>query len=326
VGGDLFGGISGLDYDAEERKWYFVSDDRSEHSPARFFTAELQFDSHHFPGLALLESKRFRYADPTSVAPRSAAESIDAESLRLEARHGDILVASEGDEAREIGPWIRRVDRSGRWLGQISLPAQFGFAVPMNRGPRPNRSIEGIALDATAGVLWIALETPLLQDGPAPDLEHGADVRFTRLKLSDGTSSQYVYPTDVAHAHGPGEWSDNGVSEILLAGRQELLVLERSGIKDARGEFRFHTRLYCARWNGASDVAQRDSLAHGRYRKMNKRLVFDFQGAVAPEDGNLEGMAWGPRFADGHRSLVLVNDNNFFAHIPTQFVLFEVEQ
>ena len=40
---------------------------------------------------------------------------------------------------------------------------------------------------------------------------------------------------------------------------------------------------------------------------------------------NVEGIIFGPRLRDGHRSLVLVSDNNFAASQFTQFLLFEVK-
>ena len=52
-----------------------------------------------------------------------------------------------------------------------------------------------------------------------------------------------------------------------------------------------------------------------------KRLLLDLASLGLPLD-NYEGMAIGPRLADGRRSLLLVNDNNFSVHqIGTQFIL-----
>ncbi|MDB5845384.1 MAG: hypothetical protein JWP79_2694, partial [Polaromonas sp.] len=39
---------------------------------------------------------------------------------------------------------------------------------------------------------------------------------------------------------------------------------------------------------------------------------------------NIEGMAWGPRLPNGHRTLVLVADNNFADNQMTQLMAFEV--
>jgi hypothetical protein len=39
---------------------------------------------------------------------------------------------------------------------------------------------------------------------------------------------------------------------------------------------------------------------------------------------NIEGISWGPRLANGNRTLVLVADNNFADNQVTQFLAFEV--
>jgi len=38
----------------------------------------------------------------------------------------------------------------------------------------------------------------------------------------------------------------------------------------------------------------------------------------------LEGMSWGPRLANGHRSLALVADNDFIPGENTQLLVFDV--
>ena len=35
------GGLSGIDYDASNKRYYFISDDRSDINPARFYTASI---------------------------------------------------------------------------------------------------------------------------------------------------------------------------------------------------------------------------------------------------------------------------------------------
>jgi hypothetical protein len=323
VDGDLVGGISGLDYDARTRQWYLVSDDRSEHAPARFFVAEMRFNSREVAGVYLRASQRLKVTAQSSTS-FSPDEIIDAESLRVDPRNGELLIASEGDTGKSTGPWIRRTDRNGQWLGEVRLPPTLvTAALPQPLGPRSNRSIEGLSFTPLAHALWISLETPLEQDGQPASTLSGADVRLTRLDWPNGTVSQYVYATEAAHAHAAGESSDNGISEILALTERELLVLERSGIRGIDGQFRFHTRLYCADTNGATDVASLGSLAGEAYQKSGKELLVDFDNVDA---GNLEAMSWGPRLKNGRRSLVLASDNNFFNGVATQLLFFEVRQ
>lgn len=61
------------------------------------------------------------------------------------------------------------------------------------------------------------------------------------------------------------------------------------------------------------------------YKPMSRTLLLEMPityGGVKID--NIEGPAWGPRLANGNRSLVLVADNNFADNQSTQFLAFEV--
>ncbi|MET0497869.1 MAG: esterase-like activity of phytase family protein [Steroidobacteraceae bacterium] len=309
-----FGGISGLDYDQRSGHWYMVSDDRTEYSAARIFDARLTFDAQGVNQVVLQEGR---------LASDEAA--TDAEAIRVDPRRRDLVVGGEGDAARQVGPWLRRLGFSGNEIERLRLPAPFDATFGnAQRGPRANGSIEGIAFDVQGRGLWIALETPLLQDGPAATVESGAQVRLTLMGRAGDAIIQHVYQVDAARAHAAGESSDSGVSEILALDSSELLVLERSGIRHADGGFRFHTRLYCADLTGATDVAAIDSLAGRPYRSVAKRLLYDFDSWQGLQVDNLEGMSWGPVLARRKRSLVFVSDNNLAPQRATQLLFFAV--
>ena len=307
-----FGGISGLDYDGRTGQWYLVSDDRKEYQAARIFAAELKFDSQRVIDVALHSG---RLVDD--------AAATDAEGIRVDPQRRELLLAGEGDADRRIGPWLRRTDFSGHVLEQIRLPPLFEPDFRSERrGPRPNESIEGIAFDSQGGGLWIALEAPLRQDGPAASVDRGADVRLTLRDAAGKSIGQHVYSIDAARAHAPGESSDSGISEILASNDHELLVLERSGTRAVDGSFRFHTRLYCADTTDATDVAALDSLVSQSYVKVAKRLLYDFDSLRGLTVDNLEGMSWGPALSGAQRSLVFVSDNNMVKGLATQFIVF----
>lgn len=309
VDDDALGGISGIDYDPSSKLWYLVSDDRSEHGPARFFTAAIRFDSQRVHSVALRKTQHFK------------TSAFDAESIRMDGTGQGLLVAGEGDTANGFGTWLRRFDVQGQLLEEVRLPSFF--TTSDQRGPRPNRSIEGIAFAPDRRSLWIALETPLLQDGPAASVNQTSDVRLTRMTLAGEVLAQHGYRTDAASEHAVGESSDNGISEVLALSTTELLVLERSGVKNRDGEFRFHTRLYCADLAGATEVAAFDTLVGRSYRVAGKHLLMNFD-TLPVSAGNLEAMSWGPSLGNGRRSLVFASDNNFFTDAPTQLLFFSV--
>jgi hypothetical protein len=71
---------------------------------------------------------------------------------------------------------------------------------------------------------------------------------------------------------------------------------------------------------GADDVSGLDSLLDADVERVTKTEVLDLNTLGLTLD-NLEGMTFGPRLADGRRSLVIVSDNNFTPGQVSQFLL-----
>jgi len=53
-------------------------------------------------------------------------------------------------------------------------------------------------------------------------------------------------------------------------------------------------------------------------------LLLNFDAAGLGKVDNLEGMSWGPLLSNGHRSLVLVSDDDFSDDEVTQLLAFEL--
>src|SRR3569833_1243819 len=66
-----FGGISGLDYDPKNDVYYGVSDDRSEHGPARFYVLKLKIDDKGVHGLDIVKTVPLKDADGKEFAIKS---------------------------------------------------------------------------------------------------------------------------------------------------------------------------------------------------------------------------------------------------------------
>jgi hypothetical protein len=324
--GTIVGGLSGLDYNARRRTWILASDDRSEHGPARFYAARFDLDAAGFRSVTLDGVHLFRQPDgSTYPAPPTVRELggavPDIEAIRFDPVDASIWYASEGDPAR---PLVRHADASGAWRATLPLPAMFTGQPGASVGARSNLGVEGLAFAPDGQSLWLAMEAPLFQDGPLADRQHGAVVRLTQVDRSGQMLAQHAYPLDpVAAAAAPGRFSDNGVADVLVFDAHHLLVLERSGVQDASGAFRFHIRLYLAPLAGAADVRAVAALGP-TVRPLRKRLFLDVNAAGLPQVDNIEGMAWGPALPNGHRSLVLVSDDNFSEEQVTQLLAFEV--
>jgi hypothetical protein len=216
--------------------------------------------------------------------------------------------STEGDSARGFDPAVRRTDMTGRWQGALPTDPAFRFDPAGAKGARPNQTFEGLSFSPDGRWLWLSMEAPLIQDGPASSVAAGGLARITRLDREGRVAAQYAYRLDPIQA-APVRRGDNGISEILAVDERRLLVLERSGVEDAQGRFAFHCRLYVVDLANAEDIAGRPSLVAAPARALAKRLLINFDRWPAAS-GNLEAMAWGREIA-GRRTLVLFTDDNF---------------
>ncbi|SDA19823.1 esterase-like activity of phytase family protein [Sphingomonas sp. NFR15] len=309
--GEAVGGISGIDYDRRRRAWLLISDDKSQHGPARLYRLRL---TRMRPSLApvLLRDER----GGVYPAPGSGKEAIDGEAIRLTPDGQRFAWSSEGDAEDGFGPAVRISDAGGRVRDSIPLPAAI------KTDGRPNRTVEGLAFTPDHA-LWVAMEAPLRRDGPAADIDHAALVRFTRI-APGAPPRQIGYRVDPIVRQRPNRLADNGVSEILAVDDDRLLVLERSGEQQDDGRFAFHCRLYLAYLRGADPVSLTAPLDPSRVRVATKRLLVDFDRLMPTGSGNLEGMAWWPGAHGRHRRLVLVNDNNFAPDEATILTVIEL--
>ena len=329
-----FGGISGMDRDPASGDWLMLSDDKSEIAPARFYTLRLRIDAHGIGGIEPLAVTPLRQPDGTTypglaqARTRPGAVVPDPEALRIDPRDGSLLYTSEGDRGLGLDPFVRRMDREGRFVRELALPSRLHMQRDPPRGPRHNLSLEGLAFTPDAQALWVAMEAPLIEDGALPDAQHGALVRFSLLDRGDTLLTQVAYPVDAIPRTptGGGHRADNGVSEILAIDRDRLLVVERCGYEVDTMVFRFAIRLYEAEVGGAQDVSAVDSLQQAGVRPLRKRLLLDLSTLaeqIGPID-NIEAAAWGPRLPNGHATLLLASDDNFSPGQRNQFIALEV--
>lgn len=311
VGGTKLGGISGLDM-APNGTWYLISDDKGDFSPARFYTARLRYDAQGFYGV-----------DVTGVhamqppAPTPTPEYVDPESIRFDPRTNTLFWTSEGSEPLKINPFVREMDTTGAYRRTLPLPPMFGFAnQPAGTGPHQNATFESLARTPSGRSLWVLMEGALKQDRP-DDAPAAAPYpnRLSQFEVRTGAlGRQLVYELDPVTT--PGHVNRN--AELVAVSETEFLALECSYYK---GENR--VRVYDVATDGATDVSHQPALRAGTYRPVRKRLVADL-GQLGRRLDNIEGLAFGPTLPNGHRTLVVVSDNNFNADEITQFWAFEV--
>jgi hypothetical protein len=252
-------------------------------------------------------------------------ESADVEAIRFDPVDGSVWYTSEGDRGRGLHPFIRRASKSGLFIEQLPNHAPFAMHRSPRTGPRNNLAFEGMTFSRDGLSLWVAMEGPLWQDGPTPSPSAGAMVGITQYSRSGQVLRQVAYPVDaIPAAPAKGKFGDNGVTEILAVDGEHLLIAERSAVQNAAGRYSNFIRIYEMDISGATDVRGFMSLAVADFQPVVKRLVLDLNTLALPKLDNIEGMAWGPKLANGNNSLVLVSDDNFSGSQVTQFLAFEV--
>lgn len=321
-----FGGISGIDRDPATGLFYLISDDRSRLGPARFLTARIDADRTGIRTVTLLSATVLRDADGRPFPPAGGDRpAVDPEEIRFDGATGSLIWTSEGD-APSGPPLLTRSGLDGRHLAAIPLPAEWRFDPSGARGPRPNNTLEGLAL-LPDGSLMLAMEGPLIPDGPLASPDQGALIRLTRLTRDGTVLAQYAYPLDpIPRRPAAGKFADNGVSAIARLDEQRFLVMERAGIQDETGGFGFDIRIYLADLSGADDIAAIPALAAAPpVRAVAKRRLFGSD--QLPPDlsaDNQEGMVL---FTDasGGCLLLTIADDNFTPTQHNRLLLFALD-
>ncbi len=325
--GTTVGGLSGIDRNPCTGEYVFISDDRSYLQPARFYTARLDVDAGGVHAVEFTGTHPFRRPDGSfySAPTLGDGKTVDPEEIRVDPLGCTYWWAQEGDRPKVAGPpvvqpSIQYASPTGGHLGQLRLPSNYEITME-ERGPRRNQAIEAITFGSRGTVVTSAIEGPLLQDGPEPDVNHGALVRVTRQNRDGHVLGQFAYPLEKIFAENDPDspWGpDTGVPSILAFPDQpdRYLVLERTWVAGAG----YRIRLFDATTRGATDVQETDSLAGRPLVPMRKTLVADFDTLGLSAVDNTEGMTWGPDLPSGERLLLLVSDDNFAEEAITQIV------
>jgi hypothetical protein len=308
------GGLSGAYFDRKRQRLYAVVDDRQR-------PRVLGFDIAVTPKVTLVRREL------VPLEPPIRQRTLDAEGI-APAPNGHWFVSSEGDPRGQSQPvaGIHEYSRDGRFVRSLPLPdAYLSKEGRPPSGMRLNLSLEALSATPDGRRLFAALESSLLQDGPAANVERGAVIRLLAYDLRNGAAPprEYAYLTDAMPR--PDDWTptdgDAGVVDVLALSSVELLVLERGYIvEDPTPTSRRQNtiRIYRVMLDRAADVTGRFSLAQAPpERSLNKRLVLDL-ASVAPQLNqrlrsleNFEAMTFGPRLPDGSSTVLLLSDDNF---------------
>ncbi|NJB36797.1 esterase-like activity of phytase family protein [Croceivirga sp. JEA036] len=320
----VFGGISGLDYDGTT--WYMISDDPNQ---PRFYKGAITFNEDGFKEVAINDVVFFK----DQLGNQLHDGITDPEAIRIDGN--TIIWTSEGNINNNLPPSVNFANLNGMFTGEAILRDAY---LPQNseeKGPRHNGVFEGVSSAVDGDGYWVNMELPLKQDGSEPLLEDtDSPIRIAFIDKATGKfGKEFAYELDpvVRPATNGTSFTVNGVVEILEYEKDRFLVLERSfatGYADGGND----VKIYEVDATDATDVSNMESLKGATYKPAKKTLLFDFESVrnrlTQSIVDNIEGIAFGPDFANGNKSLVLVADNNFSAFGPqlNQFVLLELQK
>ncbi|PZV17487.1 MAG: endonuclease/exonuclease/phosphatase [Pseudanabaena sp.] len=330
------GGLSCLAYDRIDDIFYAVSDDRSEFAPARFYALKLKFSPQkEQPNLENVEVIGMDFLKDKTGNTYPNGE-VDPEGIALT---GDrtVLISSEGVTSNGIAPFIDEFDLvSGKWLRSLPIPPRYFRSPEKNDDARtepktqePQGVKESLGFEALTVIrdsigdpyrVFAIIENALAQD-TQPDTQQPSESRFLHYLVGN------IAPLIVAEHLYPVEAMTPPVNQI---GVNKLVAIDRGGhfltLERSNGTAGFNAKIWQIATGSATDTSSIKSFrVSPNVRAIRKKLVLDLSTLGIKLD-NLEGMAIGPRLADGSQSLILVSDDNFSENQFTQFLLFRLSR
>jgi len=328
----IVGGLSGIDYDSKQNQYFMISDDPSQYSPARIYTAKIivgdyKIDTVQFTDVNfILQENGTRY--PKYAYGKNS--KADGESVRYNPKNHQLIWSNEGErlyrttDTTLVQPALTFIEVSGKYIDTIPLPQGFHFTKTEN-GPRKNALFEGLTYADNYTTLYASLEEPRYEDGRPADYNfEGALTRILKFDIASKKNvAQYAYnlgaipvkPTEV------NSWNVNGISEILSVNNHTLLVMERAWAK-GHDDHTF-VKIFLVDLADAENQIHNPSFLKKVPKPLKKKLLFDFDSLKMHID-NLEGVTFGPKLPNGHDTLIFIADDNFSKDQKAQVLLFEV--
>ncbi|AFD06489.1 hypothetical protein Solca_1403 [Solitalea canadensis DSM 3403] len=327
------GGLSGIDYDATNDLYYIICDDRSDKEPARFYSAKLYFQPNSFDSVRINAVNYLKQEDGTLFPNKTQDETKvpDPEAIRYVNSTQTLLWTSEGErkvtakgDSIYIDPFLMEMNKDGSFIKDYPIPTIYKM-YKTDYGMRQNGSLEGVTLSQDEKFIFITNEEPLYQDGPRADVKETQSwIRITKInRATKEVVAQYAYKLDKVHAAPliSTDFKVNGVDEILAISETKLYVMERSFAVGAIPSN--SVRIYEVDLNNATNVKDINALTNKQFTPVTKKLTYDLASLPTSID-NVEGITFGPKLPNGHKTIVLVSDNNFATYQKTQFLVFEL--
>ena len=328
------GYFSDLYYDPQRKEWWGLSDRGPGGGTLDYdtrlqrFTVDVNASTGAISNFRLLQTVKFSDAAGRAyngLAPASSStlgRAFDPEGLVVNPQTGHFLVADE------YGPSLLEFNRSGQLVREYTTPANLvprvggrvdysSPAATLTSGREPNRGLEALAISPDGRFAFAMLQDGTVTDGWA----NGARALHTRIvkfdTLTGQAVAQFAYKLQ-SSAQG------RGISALVALNAHQFLVLERNnrgvGVPDANLASP-DKKVYQIDLAGATDVSAIALNDAGTGFTAVAKTITPFidlaaagtlqaaLGKVSPE--KWEGLAIGPRLADGSYLMLAGSDNDY---------------
>jgi len=320
--GTEVGGLSGITYDAENKIYYAISDDRGAKAPPRFYTLKIDLSQGKLNqgGVSLIKFTTLK-DENGQVFP---AGLTDTEGIAIGNRD-TIYITSEGNIHQLIPPFVGEfyLD-SGKMIDKLSIPKKFLPSKNSPQGIRDNLAFESLTITPDKKTLFTATENALLQDGTAAKPGNSNPCRILQYNLlTNQPEKEFLYQTEpiTPMLNIAGRFA-SGLTDLFAMDNQgKLLSLERT----FHG-WGFTILLFQVSLENATNIQGIDSFLSidtQKIKPVKKKLLLDLRTINTAVD-NIEGLSFGPLISDGNPSLILVSDNNFNVLQRTEILAFKI--
>ncbi len=314
----VVGGISGIDY--YDNQYYMVVDDAFN---PRILIGDIAIKNDSIQSVIF---EKVVVIDTTSQFVKNHV--LDLESIFMQ--DGVLNVTSEGAIKYKKDPSIFYVDIKGKFLNEVVVPNYF--KATSKAKPKHNGVFEGSSKSVDNKGFWVAMEAPLEIDGEEPTFhETQSPIRITYFdkKLNKATK-QFAYQLEKIDKPAKGKINLNGTTAILEYRKNQFFIIERA-YQSGYGSHGNVVRIFKATIEKTStNTLEIQSLKNKKYTPLKKELLLDFSSVQDKLTNriidNIEAITFGPKLANGNKSLILVADDNFqlYGKQLNQFLLIEI--
>ncbi|MFT3931610.1 MAG: esterase-like activity of phytase family protein [Spongiibacteraceae bacterium] len=322
------GFFSDIYYDPNRNEWWGLSDRGPGGGTLNYdtrvqrFTIDIDYNTGAISNFHVAQTYKFtlggsslngKASSPTSVL----GNAFDPEGFVINPKNGNMIVSDE------YGPSVYEIDRNtGTVVKTYNTPANliphnsitgvanFASDAGNDAGKRTNRGFEGLAISPDGKFAFAILQSAMLDEGAG----NGTVNRIVKFDTETGEAvAQYAYEMKRS---GQGQ----GVSALVAINENEFYVIERNnrGVGVGADLATADKEVYKINLNGATDVSNIDLDASGAvYTKVTKSAqIIDLDANTLAALGNKspekwEGLAIGPKLADGSYLLLAGTDNDY---------------